>query len=29
MKKIFALAFCFILGSFVLAGCADSGEPFE
>lgn len=29
MKKIISLALCLILSSFVLAGCSDSGEPFE
>lgn len=29
MKKIISLALCFVLGSFVLAGCSDSSEPFE
>ena len=29
MKKIMSLALCFVLGSFVLAGCSDSSEPFE
>ena len=29
MKKLIALAVCLVLGSFALAGCSDSGEPFE
>lgn len=29
MKKIISLALCLVLGSFVLAGCSDSSEPFE
>ena len=29
MKKLIALAVCLLLGSFALAGCSDSGEPFE
>ena len=29
MKKIFSLALCLVLSSFLLAGCSDSGEPFE
>ncbi len=29
MKKIISLALCLMLGSFVLAGCSDSSEPFE
>ncbi len=29
MKKIISLALCFVLGSFVLAGCSDSSEPFK
>lgn len=29
MKKIISLALCLILSSFILAGCSDSGEPFE
>ena len=29
MKKIMSLALCFVLGSFVLAGCSDNSEPFE
>ena len=29
MKKSIALAVCLVLGSFALAGCSDSGEPFE
>ena len=29
MKKIISLAVCFVLGSFVLAGCSNSSEPFE
>ena len=28
MKKIISLAVCFVLGSFVLAGCSDSNDPF-
>lgn len=29
MKKIILLSVCLLLGSFVLAGCSDSNEPFE
>ena len=29
MKKIISLVFCFILGSFILAGCSNNSEPFE
>ncbi|HIT01763.1 MAG TPA: DUF4097 family beta strand repeat protein [Candidatus Enterenecus merdae] len=29
MKKIISLALCLALGCFVLAGCSNSGEPFE
>ena len=29
MKKIISLVLCFILGSFVLAGCSKGSEPFE
>lgn len=29
MKKIIALALCFIMSSFVLAGCSGESEPFE
>lgn len=29
MKKIISLALCLIFGSFVLAGCSTSSEPFE
>ncbi len=29
MKKIILLALCLVLGSFVLAGCSNSSEPFE
>ena len=29
MKKTILFTLCFLLGSFVLAGCSDSGEPFE
>ena len=29
MKKIILLALCLVLGSFVLAGCANNSEPFE
>ena len=29
MKKIISLTLCLLLGSFVLAGCSDSSEPFE
>ncbi len=28
MKKIISLALCLALGSFVLAGCSDSNDPF-
>lgn len=28
MKKIISLALCFIMGSFVLAGCSDDNDPF-
>lgn len=28
MKKIISLALCLVLGSFVLAGCSDSNDPF-
>ena len=29
MKRIIALVLCLVLGSFILAGCSDSSEPFE
>lgn len=29
MKKIISLGLCFVLGSFVLAGCSSESEPFE
>lgn len=29
MKKIIALVLCFIMSSFVLAGCSGESEPFE
>lgn len=29
MKKFLLLVLCFILGSFVLSGCASNSEPFE
>lgn len=29
MKKIISLAWCLVLGSFVLTGCSNSSEPFE
>ena len=29
MKKIFSIALCIILGSFILSGCSNSSEPFE
>ena len=29
MKKIISLVLCLMLGSFTLAGCSNSGEPFE
>lgn len=29
MKKIISLAFCLVLGSFVLTGCSNNGEPFK
>ena len=29
MKKIISLALCLVLGSFLLAGCSNSSEPFE
>lgn len=29
MKKIISLVLCLVLGSFVLAGCSNSSEPFE
>ena len=29
MKKLFPLALCLVLGSFVLAGCSNDSEPFE
>ena len=29
MKKIISLVLCLMLGSFTLAGCSSSGEPFE
>lgn len=29
MKKIISLVLCVALGSFVLSGCSDKGEPFE
>ena len=29
MKKIFSLALCLVLSSFLLAGCSDNSEPFE
>ena len=29
MKKIISLILCLMLGSFTLAGCSNSGEPFE
>lgn len=29
MKKIIALALCFVMSSFVLAGCSGESEPFE
>lgn len=29
MKRIISLVLCLMLGSFILAGCGDSGEPFE
>lgn len=29
MKKIISLILCLILGSFILSGCSNSGEPFE
>ena len=29
MKKIISLVLCVTLGSFVLSGCSDKGEPFE
>ncbi len=29
MKKILSLVLCLVLGSVMLAGCSNSGEPFE
>ncbi len=29
MKKIISFVLCLVLGSFVLAGCSNSSEPFE
>ena len=29
MKKLTLLGLCLVLGCFLLAGCSDSGEPFE
>ena len=29
MKKIILFALCLVLGSFILAGCSNSSEPFE
>ena len=29
MKKIISLVLCLMLGSFILSGCSNSGEPFE
>ena len=29
MKKIISLVLCLVLGSFTLAGCSNSSEPFE
>ncbi len=29
MKKIISIVLCLVLGSFVLAGCANNSEPFE
>lgn len=29
MKKIISLVLCLVLGSFVLSGCSNNGEPFE
>lgn len=29
MKKIISLILCLLLGSFILAGCSSSSEPFE
>ena len=29
MKRIISLVLCLMLGSFILAGCGDGGEPFE
>ncbi len=29
MKKLTLLRLCLVLGCFLLAGCSDSGEPFE
>ena len=29
MKKIISLTLCLLLGSFVLTGCSEGGEPFE
>lgn len=29
MKKIISLAWCLVLGSFVLTGCSNSSEPFK
>lgn len=29
MKKIIALALCFVMSSFALAGCSGESEPFK
>lgn len=29
MKKIIALALCFVMSSFTLAGCSGEREPFK
>ena len=29
MKKIITLVLCFVMSSFVLAGCSGESEPFE